>query len=147
MAARLHGCKAARLHGCKAARLQSCKAARLSELILLQIAAPLVQMSCIAAAAAAEMPELHSCFCHGCIADPPVAALPLPLQLKSWKGCNAELMAQTTSRVSSMESVSNAGTEVWDCSLQLGKSCARSPSFIAAAPSEISRGRHAMRSA
>ena len=32
-----------------------------------------------------------------------MAALPLPLQLKSWKGCNAELMAQPTSRVSSVD--------------------------------------------
>jgi len=45
-AARLQGCMAAWLHGCMAARLQGCKAARLSELILLQIAALLVQLSC-----------------------------------------------------------------------------------------------------
>jgi len=47
----LQGCKvagytAARLHGCKAAWLQGCTAARLSELVWLQIAALLVQLSC-----------------------------------------------------------------------------------------------------
>jgi hypothetical protein len=43
---RLHGCKAAWLQGCMAARLQGCTAARLSELVWLQIAALLVQLSC-----------------------------------------------------------------------------------------------------
>jgi len=49
----LHGCKAAWLHGCKAAWLHgcmavdwNCKAARLSELVWLQIAALVVQLSC-----------------------------------------------------------------------------------------------------
>ena len=91
MAARLHGCKAAWLHGCTAARvligaawlqgctaarLQGCTAARLligaarlSELVLLHLAVLLVLLSCNShAAAAAELPELHSRFCHGCIA-------------------------------------------------------------------------------
>ncbi len=83
-AAWLHGCKAARLQGCTAARLQGCtaarlhgckaadwgyKAARLSELVLLHMAVMLVLLSCNShAAAAAELPELHSRFCHGCIA-------------------------------------------------------------------------------
>ncbi len=31
--------------------------------------------------------------CQSCIAAPAMAAMPLPLQLKSWKGCIAELMA------------------------------------------------------
>ncbi len=42
----LQGCMAAWLHGCKAARLHGCKAAWLSELVLLQLAALLVQLSC-----------------------------------------------------------------------------------------------------
>ncbi len=45
-AARLQGCKAAWLQGCMAAWLPGCKAARLSELVLLHIAALLVQLSC-----------------------------------------------------------------------------------------------------
>ncbi len=67
-AARLQGCTAARLHGCKAADW-GYKAARLSELVLLHMAVMLVLLSCNShAAAAAELPELHSRFCHGCIA-------------------------------------------------------------------------------
>ena len=31
---------------------------------------------------------------QSCIAAPAMAAMPLPLQLKSWKSCIAELMAQ-----------------------------------------------------
>ncbi len=38
--------------------------------------------------------------CQSCIAAPAMAAMPLPLQLKSWKGCIAELVAQPNFRVS-----------------------------------------------
>ncbi len=41
--------------------------------------------------------------CQSCIAAPAMAAMPLPLQLKSWKGCIAELMAQPNFRVSLSE--------------------------------------------
>ncbi len=77
-----------------------------------------------------------------------MAAMPLPLQLKSWKGCIAELMAQPSFRVSCKEMGVQAGNEVWDrpsrrvYSLQLGVSSARSPSFIAAAPSNVCRDYH-----
>ena len=37
---------------------------------------------------------------QSCIAAPAMAAMPLPLQLKSWKSCIAELMAQPIFRVS-----------------------------------------------
>ena len=77
-----------------AAWLHGCMAARLSELELLRTCALLVQLSfdSQAAAAAAELPELHFPFCHGCIAVPAQVAMLLPLQLKS---CIAELMAQS----------------------------------------------------
>jgi len=92
MTARLHGCKAAWLHGCKAAWLHgcmavdwNCKAARLSELVWLQIAALVVQLSCNSwAAAAADLPELHSRFCYGCIA---AAAIAEELE---WLQCRAD---------------------------------------------------------
>jgi len=67
-AARLHGCKAAWLHGCMAAWLQGCLSWNCCKLLLLLS-------------------------CQSCIAAPAMAAMPLPLQLKSWKGCIAELMA------------------------------------------------------
>jgi len=35
--------------------------------------------------------ELHFRCCQGCNAAPAVAAMLLPLQLKSWKGCVARL--------------------------------------------------------
>ncbi len=38
--------------------------------------------------------------CQSCTSAPVMAAMPLPLQLKSWKGCIAELMAQPKFRVS-----------------------------------------------
>jgi hypothetical protein len=40
--------------------------------------------------------------------------MPLPLQLKSWKGCIAELMAQPSFRVSCKEMGVQAANEVWD---------------------------------
>ena len=43
--------------------------------------------------------------CQSCTAAPAVAAMPLPLQLKSWKGCIAELMAKLYSRVSLMRTM------------------------------------------
>jgi len=43
--------------------------------------------------------------CQGCIAAPAMAAMPLPLQLKSWKGCIAELMAQPNFRVCLMRTM------------------------------------------
>jgi hypothetical protein len=44
-----------------------------------------------------------------------MAAMPLPLQLKSWKGCIAELMAQPNFRVSLLRTMDfQAGNEVWD---------------------------------
>ncbi len=53
--------------------------------------------------------------CQSCIAAPAMAAMPLPLQLKSWKGCIAELMAQPMFRVSLMRRMGfNAGNGVWD---------------------------------
>ncbi len=48
-----------------------------------------------------------------------MAAMPLPLQLKSWKGCIAELMAQPRFRVSCKEMGVQAGNEVWDRPLWL----------------------------
>ncbi len=36
---------------------------------------------------------------YGCTGAPAIAAMPLLFQLKSWKGCIAELMAQPNFRV------------------------------------------------
>jgi len=47
--------------------------------------------------------------CQSCTAAPAMAAMPLPLQLKSWKGCIAELMAQSNFRVSLMRTMDFPG--------------------------------------
>jgi len=49
--------------------------------------------------------ELHFRFCHGCNAAPAKAAMPLLLQLKSWKGCIAKLMAQPKFSISPSRTV------------------------------------------
>jgi len=78
-----------------------------------------------------------------------MAAMPLPLQLKRWKGCIAELMAQPNFRVSLLKTMGFPGGKrsmglTILMSLQLGLSFARSPSFIAAAHSNICRDCHEM---
>jgi len=78
-----------------------------------------------------------------------MAAMLLPLQLKSWKGCIAELMAQPLFRFSLLRTMDfQAGNVSMGLtilmSLQLNIPFARSPSFIAAAPSSICRDCHEM---
>ena len=75
--------------------------------------------------------------------------MPLPLQLTSWKGCIAELMAQPNFRVSLLKTMSfGAGNGVWKQTIlmspqsTLGIVSARSPSFTAAASTNICRGCH-----
>jgi len=89
MITRLHDCTAARLHGCKAAWLHGCMAAWLQGCLSWNCC-KLLRCWCSWAVMAKLLLLLS---CQSCIAAPAMAAMPLPLQLKSWKGCIAELMA------------------------------------------------------